>query len=156
IKTQDIAKAKALLAEAGYPDGIEVTLIASDNPPIRTQMAVALREMAKPAGFTINVQTMPHATYLDQVWKKGNFYIGLYNMQHSADGIVKRLYTTDASWNEHRWNNKEFDKLIADARGTTDESVRADLYGQAQALMNEEVPSMIPCFFDILGAKRSW
>src|SRR5690606_30496833 len=77
-------------------------------------------------------------------------------MQPSADGIFKLLYTSDASWNETRWNNKEFDKLIADARGTTDETVRADLYGQAQALMNEEVPSMIPCFFDILGAKRSW
>jgi peptide/nickel transport system substrate-binding protein len=156
IKTQDVEKAKALLAEAGYPDGIELTLIASDNPPIRTQMAVALREMAKPAGFTINVQTMPHATYLDQVWKKGNFYIGLYNMQPSADGIFKLLYTSDASWNETRWNNKEFDKLIADARGTTDEAVRADLYAKAQVLMNREVPSMIPCFFDILGAKRSW
>ncbi len=32
--------------------------------------------MAKPAGFDIKVETMPHATYLDQVWKKGSFYVG--------------------------------------------------------------------------------
>jgi len=52
---------------------------------LETQLGVALREMAKPAGFTINVQTMPHATYLDQVWKKGPFYVGFYNMQPTAE-----------------------------------------------------------------------
>ena len=76
LKKPDIARAKALLAEAGYPKGLTATLIASDRPATRTQLGVALREMAKPAGFTIDVQTMPHATYLDQVWKKGPFYVG--------------------------------------------------------------------------------
>ena len=58
----DIAQAKQLLAEAGHPTGLQATLIASDTPAVRTQLAVAVREMAKPAGFTIDVQTMPHAT----------------------------------------------------------------------------------------------
>jgi ABC-type transport system substrate-binding protein len=53
-----------------------------------------MREMAKPAGFRINVQTMPHATYLDQVWKKGSFYVGFYNMQATADAIFSLLYTS--------------------------------------------------------------
>lgn len=80
MKKPDIARAKALLAEAGYPNGLSATLVASDRPGQRTQLAVALREMAKPAGFDIKVETMPHATYLDQVWKKGPFYVGFYNM----------------------------------------------------------------------------
>jgi peptide/nickel transport system substrate-binding protein len=112
--------------------------------------------MAKEAGITINVQTMPHATYLEQVWKKGSFYVGFYNMQPTPDGIFKLLYTSDAAWNETRWNNKAFDALIAEARGTTDEAKRTDLYTKAQVLMNEEVPSIIPAFFDVLGAKREW
>jgi peptide/nickel transport system substrate-binding protein len=112
--------------------------------------------MAKEAGITINVQTMPHATYLEQVWKKGSFYVGFYNMQPTPDGIFKLLYTSDASWNETRWNNKEFDALVAEARGTTDEAKRTELYTKAQELMNEEVPSIIPSFFDVLAAKRSW
>jgi peptide/nickel transport system substrate-binding protein len=152
----DIAEAKRLLAEAGHPNGFEATLIASDRPAVRTQLAVALKEMAKEAGITINVQTMPHATYLEQVWKKGSFYVGFYNMQPTPDGIFKLLYTSDAAWNETRWNNKAFDALIAEARGTTDEAKRTDLYTKAQALMNEEVPSIIPAFFDVLGAKREW
>lgn len=152
----NIAEAKKLLAEAGYPDGFEATLIASDRPAVRTQLAVALKEMAKEIGVTINVQTMPHATYLEQVWKKGSFYVGFYNMQPTADGIFKLLYTSDAAWNETRWNNTAFDKLVNEARGTKDETRRTALYADAQKLMNDEVPSIIPAFFDVLGAKRDW
>ncbi len=152
----NIEEAKKLLAEAGFPNGLEATLIASDRPAVRTQLAVALREMAKEAGITINVQTMPHATYLEQVWKKGSFYVGFYNMQPTPDGIFKLLYTSDAAWNETRWNNKDFDALVNEARGTTDEAKRTELYTKAQEIMNEEVPSIIPSFFDVLAAKRSW
>lgn len=155
-KATDLAKAKALLAEAGYPNGLDLTLIASDRPSQRTQLAVALREMAKPAGFNIAVQTMPHATYLEQVWKKGSFYVGFYNMQATADAIFSLLYTSNAAWNETRWNNAAFDKLVFEARATVDEGKRRALYAEAQKLMNADVPSIIPVFFDLLAARRDW
>lgn len=155
-REKDIEKAKALLAEAGYPDGFTAELIASDRPAIRTQLAVALKEMAKEAGITINVNTMPHATYLEQVWTKGSFYIGFYNMQPTPDGILKLLFTSDAAWNETRWNNAAFDELVAKARAVADPAQRTELYTEAQQLMHEEVPSLIPAFFDVLGAKRTW
>jgi peptide/nickel transport system substrate-binding protein len=156
LKKRDIPAARKLLAAAGYPNGIDLTLIASDNPGTRTQLAVAIREMAKDAGFRITVQTMPHATYLAQVWKKGHFYIGFYNMQATEDAIFSLLYTSDASWPETRWNNNAFDQLIEQARTTTDEAKRRDLYGQAQVLMNSDVPSVIPVFFDLLAAQRNY
>ena len=156
LKKPDLLKARALLAAAGYPNGMDVTLIASDRPPVRTQMAVALREMAKPAGIRINVETMPHATYLDQVWKKGSFYVGFYNMQATADAIFALLYTSNAAWNETRWNNTAFDKLVNDARATVDDAKRKALYADAQKLMNDQVPSIIPVYFDLLGAQREW
>lgn len=156
LKKPDIAAAKKLLAEAGYPNGLDATLIASDKPSTRTQLGVALREMAKPAGFRIEVQTMPHATYLDQVWKKGSFYVGFYNMQATADAIFSLLYTSDAAWNETRWNNAAFDKLVSGARSTADEGKRRELYAEAQSLMHDQVPSVIPAFFDLLAAQRSY
>jgi peptide/nickel transport system substrate-binding protein len=155
-KKPDIAKAKQLLAEAGYPNGIDLTLIASDRPATRTQLGVAVREMAAAAGFRINVQTMPHATYLDQVWKKGNFYVGFYNMQPTADAIFNLLYTSNATWNETRWNNSTFDTVINAARVETDETKRAALYAKAQELMNTEVPTVISAFFDLLAAQRAY
>ncbi|MBV9783988.1 MAG: ABC transporter substrate-binding protein [Acidisphaera sp.] len=156
LRPAQIAQAKTLLAQAGFPDGIDLTLVASDTPATRTQLGIAVREMAKPAGFRIDVQTMPHATYLDQVWKKGSFYVGFYNMQATADAIFSLLYTSDAAWNETRWNFPEFDRLVDEARVTTDEAKRRTLYGQAQTLMHDQVPSVIPVFFDLLAAQRSY
>jgi peptide/nickel transport system substrate-binding protein len=155
-KKPDIVTAKRLLAEAGYADGLDVTLVASDNPGTRTQLGVAIREMAKPAGFRINVQTMPHATYLQQVWKKGSFYVGFYNTQQTIDAVFTLLYTSDASWNETRWNNAEFDKLVAEGRRVSNDAARAEIYGKAQDMMYAETPSIIPLFFDLLAGKRSY
>lgn len=156
LKMPDIAKARQLLADAGHPNGLDLTLIASDTPGTRTQLAVAMGEMAKPAGFRIKVQTMPHATYLAQVWKKGPFYIGYYNQQATADAIFSLLYISSAPWNETRWNNKDFDTLVAQARVTADSAKRQKLYAQAQSMMHDQVPSVIPAFFDLLAARRSY
>jgi peptide/nickel transport system substrate-binding protein len=112
--------------------------------------------MAKPAGLRLNVETMPHATYLDQVWKKGSFYVGFYNMQATADAIFALLYTSNAAWNETRWNNPAFDKVVNEARGTIDDAKRRALYTEAQKLMHAQVPSIIPVFFDLLAAQRDW
>jgi peptide/nickel transport system substrate-binding protein len=156
LKKRDIAGAKKLLADAGYPKGLDITMVASDTPATRTQLGLAIREMAKDAGFNISVQTMPHATYLDQVWKKGNFYVGFYNMQATADAIFSLLYTSDAAWPETRWKNPAFDQAVGQARLTTDESKRRALYDQAQQIMFNEVPSVIPVFFDLLSAQRAY
>lgn len=153
-KSVDYGKAKALLAEAGYPNGLDLTLIASDKPATRTQLAIALREMARQGGFRIKVQTMAHSTYLDQVWKKGNFYVGFYNMQPTPDAVFSLLYTSTAAWNETRWNNAEFDSAIKAARETSDDAQRTALYAKAQQLMHDDVPSIIPTFFDLLAASR--
>jgi peptide/nickel transport system substrate-binding protein len=152
----DIPKAKQLLAAAGYEKGLDLTLVASDTPSTRTQLAVAMQAMAKPAGFNINVQTMPHATYLQQVWKKGSFYVGFYNMQATADAIFSLLYTSDSAWNETRWDNKQFDQYVGEARVTLDDTKRRALYDQAQVLMHDQVPSVIPVFFDLLAGERDY
>lgn len=152
----DIAQATSLMQDAGHGDGLDITLVASERPGTRAQMAVAIREMARPAGFNIEVQTMPHATYLDQVWRQGNFYVGFYNMQASADAIFSLLYTSDAAWNETRWNNTDFDALVEAGRRTPDGPERAQIYAQAQELMFADVPTVIPVFFDLLGAKQAY
>jgi peptide/nickel transport system substrate-binding protein len=155
-KKPDHAKAKALLAEAGYPDGLKIPLVCSVKPAYRETLAVVLREMARPGGFDIEIQTMDHSTYLDQVWKKGQFYVGFYNMQPTEDSVFKLLFTSDAAWNETKWNNGPFDALVEEARVTLDPAKRGELYAKAQALMREEVPALVPCFFDLLGARRDY
>ena len=59
----DIAKAKKLLAEAGLPDGFEVTMQVPQEREQRVRLGVAVRDMAKAAGIRINVERVPFASY---------------------------------------------------------------------------------------------
>ncbi|HEY0120793.1 MAG TPA: ABC transporter substrate-binding protein [Rhizobium sp.] len=156
IKTPEIpydpAAAKKLLAEAGYPDGIKIKLVASNRPAIRVQVAVAVKEMAKAAGFDIEVETMSHDTYLANVWMKGQFYMGYWGMQPTEDAAFNLLLTSNASYEDTAWKNKDFDKLVSDARSTTDDAKRRELYTKAQELMLKDTPYIVPIFEDILTA----
>lgn len=156
IKTPEIAydpaAAKKMLAEAGYPDGIKIKLIASNRPAIRAQVAIAVKQMALPAGFDIDVEVMPHDTYLANVWMKGNFYMGYWGMQATEDAAFNLLLTSNASYEDTAWKNAKFDKLVVDARETLDPAKRGELYAQAQELMLAETPYIVPIFEDILTA----
>jgi len=155
IPPYDPPRARRLLAEAGYPQGIKIPLICSNRPAIRSQVGVAVKQMAAPAGFDIDVQTIPHDTYLANVWRKGNFYIGFWGMQPTEDAAFTLLFTTDAAFADTAWNNKEFDELVARGRSSVDEAERRSIYAQAQALMIRDRPSIIPFFQDVLTASRN-
>jgi peptide/nickel transport system substrate-binding protein len=152
----DPAAAKRLLAEAGYPQGLKVKLVASNRPAIRTQVAVAIKEMARAAGFDIEVETMPHDTFLANVWRKGNFYMGYWGMQPTEDATFTLLLTSDAAFEDSAWKNAEFDALVARGRSTLDDAARAKLYAQAQELIVRDVPNLFPFFQDVLTASRDW
>ena len=153
-KNYDPAKAKALLAEAGYPDGISLDLVASNRPAIRAQVAIAIKQMALPAGFDIKVETMPHDTYIANVWKKGNFYMAYWGMQPTEDATFNLLLTSNASYEDTGWKNTKFDELVNAGRSTTIEAERAAAYSQAQELMLKELPYIIPFYEDVLTASK--
>ena len=122
--------AKKLLAEAGYPNGLKIPLICSNRPAIRSAVGVAMKEMTRPAGFDIDVRTIPHDTYLANVWMKGNFYVGYWGMQATADAAFTLLFTSNAAFADTAWNNAEFDRLVAEGAATLDAGKRRSLYAQ--------------------------
>ena len=150
----DPAAARKLLAEAGYPNGLKIPLVCSNRPAIRAAVGVALKEMTRPAGFDIDVQIMPHDTYLANVWMKGNFYVGYWGMQATEDAAFTLLFTSKAAFADTAWNNAQFDELVAEAAATQDGAARGVLYAKAQALMAHDKPSLIPFFQDVLAASR--
>lgn len=151
----NVEQARALLRDAGYAQGLSLP-ISCVAEPFRVGLAVALREVAAPAGFRITIRQMPYDTYIGQVWRKANFYIGFYGMRANEDAIFNLLLTSGAPWNESQWNNKTFDSLVARARAARTADERKTLYGQAQELMYREVPELIPMFMDILQAKHDY
>ncbi len=158
IDTPEIAydpeAAKALLTEAGHPDGLKLKLVASNRPAIRAQVAIAIKQMALPAGFDIEVETMPHDTYLANVWRKGNFYMAYWGMQPTEDATFNLLLTSNASYEDSAWKNAEFDALVEKGRSTTIEEERVEAYTKAQELILRETPYIIPFYEDVLTASR--
>ncbi|MGE0718681.1 MAG: ABC transporter substrate-binding protein [Alphaproteobacteria bacterium] len=155
-RKRNVAEAKRLMTEAGHGRGLKVTLFCANRPTTRTALGVAMREMARPAGFDIDVQTIPYDTYIANVWRKANFYIGNFNMQATEDALYTLLFTSDAPWNDAQWNNKRFDAIVYEARRTLDEGKRKQLYADAQKLMADELPYLIPFFEDLLSARRNY
>jgi peptide/nickel transport system substrate-binding protein len=151
-KQQDLTKARDLLSAAGIKKGTALTLVCSNKPALRAKFGVTLKEFAKEIGINVNIERMEHSKYLKQYWTKGIFYIGFYNMQPTEDGIFSLLYTSDAPWNEPRWNNTEFDKLVEQGRGETDPVKQAEIYGKCQEMCYEQVPMVVPMFLDLLAA----
>jgi len=154
--TYDPATAKALLAEAGYPNGVDVVLYAAAVPPLRTTLAVAVKEFAAAAGFRIEVKTVAMDEFLANVFRKAGFYVGSWNMGVTQDFWYNTLLTTKGALADSGWSNARFDEVIAAARRTTDAAERTRLYAEAQQLVVTELPYIVPFFLDRLAARRNY
>ena len=129
-----------------------MTTAASNRPAIRGQVAIAIKEMARPAGFDIEVETMPHVTDLANVWMKGAFYMAYWGMQPTEDGAFSLLFTADAAVRETEWKSAEFDARVARGRSPLDKAGRARRYAEAQRLILRDTPCVIPFCRGVLAA----
>jgi peptide/nickel transport system substrate-binding protein len=158
LRTPDINKAKSLLREAGHGGGISFKISVAGSPPIREQVAVILKEMAKPAGFNIDVEVLPYDRYLAQVWNKGVPYVGFYATRPTADTILMKLYHPKEGLDEGRWapSHAEAVKMLEQARETLDVAQRRRLYAQFQKVARDDGPFIIPFFRNELSGKWAY
>lgn len=154
-RQQNIAKAKALLAEAGMPNGFEFELVAAKDRSIRADTAVTIQDMVKAAGIKFNVKTIDYDTYIAQVYKKGPLYIGFWGMRPTLDSQLTPFFSTGGSLNEYAYSNPRLDQTLVKARGELDREQRKTLYQQAQQLLSEEGPVVIPYFLNSTSAFRN-
>lgn len=149
---QDIAEAKRLLAEAGYPDGIEFDLHTSDKDVHWVSSAEVYQNQVADAGIKVNIVMAPAAGYWNDVYKVETVFQTWW-WQRSAGAILSRGWRRRAgSWNESHWNYAEFDAKLDAAAGEADFTKRKALYGDLQRELYEEGGSLIPFHFNITRA----
>ncbi|MBL8583293.1 MAG: ABC transporter substrate-binding protein, partial [Rhizobiaceae bacterium] len=153
-RARDIEKAKALLAEAGHPDGIDVELYTSETTPGFIEMATLYQAMASEAGIRVKLNKAPANDYWSAVWLKQPFVCSSWSGR-GADDALAAPYLSTSDWNETRWKRPEFDGFIHEARATLDVAKRTELYQKAQALLRDDGGAIISMFPDALGATRA-
>lgn len=140
---QDIERAKALLAEAGHPDGIEIYVHVATLEPTWPTLAVAYQEQAGAAGIRVNVVQTPTDGYWNAVWMKKDVAATRWN-ERPADQALHEIYLSSAKWNESYFKDPAFDDLLARARRELDFSKRRALYVEAQEYLWENAGTLIP------------
>lgn len=140
----DIPKARSLIAEAGYPEGLDVRLDVADDPYM-VLIAVAYKAMAAGAGIRVKIRLTPSQTYWTDVVMNVPFF-GSHWGERFADQILGEAFRTGAKWNETFWKNPVFDKLLDNARKEGNLEKRQELYHEAQRLLAEKGGAIIPFF----------
>lgn len=158
VQPYDPEKAKSLLAEAGYPDGLKVTLQTINVLGYDTLATVLQQQWAK-AGITAEIQVNEEGFYYDDSnpnnWLKADLGITGWGHRPSPQGYLAQAYTTGASYNETHWSDPDLDKLIQEASVTTDVTARAAIYHKISEIFNESGPIIIPWFAPIFSASRA-
>jgi peptide/nickel transport system substrate-binding protein len=84
-------------------------------------MAMLMQNAAGKAGIGLDIQRRPTDGYWAHNWMKDPVGFGNLNGRPTADIIFTQLYASHAAWNESGWRNERFDRLLLEARGSTDE-----------------------------------
>ena len=140
---QDIEKAQALLAEAGFEDGIDVEVHVATLEPTWPILAEAYQQQAAKAGIRVSINQVPSDGFWSEVWMKKDVSATRWN-ERPADQALHEIYLSTAKWNESYFKDESFDALLADARRELDFDKRKALYVQAQEYLWENAGTLIP------------
>lgn len=167
-RAQDYAMAKKLLGEAGYPNGLTVTLTTEQFNEIPTYAQV-VKEMCKPAGITVNLNVEPQSAYYgsgsNQPWLLVPFGITDWAARGTASQTIdpaylsrsvpnKTLSNAGAAWNSAHWSNPQFDALMKQFEAEVDSQRRHQLAVQAATIQRDQVPDVIAYWIEQLRTTR--
>jgi peptide/nickel transport system substrate-binding protein len=153
-RQRDVAQAKALLARAGYPDGIDIELVAADVLGGFSDAAVAYAASAKDAGIRVKIKQWPVDTYFDQVWLKKPFYVDYLGALHPLKAL-QLSFVRGAPYNETFLAGSKADQFVADGLKETDEAKRDAITSQAMQWQADNEGIITTGFLDKLKIQKN-
>ncbi len=149
---QDIAGAKKLLTEAGYPNGIELTCTVGNAFGVWEQNSVAvLKEDAAKAGINIKMNVMPTAKYWD-IWNKAPFSLTTWNHRPLGTMVLELAYRSDVPWNESNYSNPIFDAALTDAQASLNIEERQAKMKKVEKILQDDAVIVQPFFLFVFTA----
>lgn len=133
----DVAKTKELLAQAGYPDGFDMTISVPNNYQPHMDTAEVVAEQLREAGINVTIQPVEWSTWLDTIYNGRQFQatvVGVDAANMTARAMLER-FTSDYGKNFINYNNPAYDALFQQAINATDEDTQTDLYKQMETML---------------------
>jgi peptide/nickel transport system substrate-binding protein len=159
-RTQDISKAKQLLAAAGHSGGFTVTMDTEQYEEI-PQLAQVIKADAAKAGININLNIETQsayygkATYGNSDWLDGTMSLVDYGDRGAPNVYLEAPLTSGGPWNAARFHNKKYDGLVKQYVAALDLQAQRRIAGQIQRLLLAETPIVLPYWIDGLTASKS-
>ncbi|TCU15347.1 ABC transporter substrate-binding protein [Rhizobium sullae] len=139
VPARDLDKAKALVKEAGF-DRVPVEMQIPNNP-VAAQMMQIVQSMVAEAGFDVSLKSTEFATLLSEQ-TAGNYQLSRsdWSGRVDPDGNIHQFITCKGGINDTKYCNPEVDKLLNEARASTDDAVRKQKYDAAAVILNDDMP----------------
>lgn len=150
----DLEKAKALLAEAGYPNGFKTNLMVISTSAFQVRQAEVEQQQLAKIGIDITIDSV-EGTVATTRSKAADFdmYQSGFGLTYDPDERFTASYTAAGGLNFGKWTDPEYEKLIVQARGEQNRDAREKLYQQAEKILAVRGPSaftFVDANFDVV------
>lgn len=150
----DIAKAKKLMTEAGFPNGFDARIMAVATSAFQTRQAEVQQQQLAKIGIKITLDFV-EATITTQKAKEGDFdmYQTGYTLSTDPDERLSGAFVTGGGTNYGNWSDKEYDGLLEQARVELDVKKRGALYQKAETILANRGPvamTFVTADFDVV------
>jgi len=142
---RDLAKTKQLLAEAGYPNGIDIPVPMTVPNSWHKPIAEALVGQWAEANIRVKLEVLPVPEW-NKVWDKAPFACGDWSHRPLGVMCLALAYRTGVPWNETKFSHPQFDKLLDEAEATADVEKRRAITKGLETILQEEGRLVQPLF----------
>jgi len=126
--------------------------VAEVAPGITDVVKLLKRDAAR-IGLELIIQTVPVAGYWTDVWMKTPMHVVSWNMRPTANVMMTLAFAPDAPWNDSRWKNERFAKLLMESRGYMAPDLRQEMYCEMETLIRDGSGVVIPAHHNSVDAK---
>lgn len=153
--TADPVAARALLADAGYPDGVSFDILTLGSLRVVVDAAQVVQAQVAAAGFDATVSVEELGAFV-QKWRNSDFdaFASLNGGNIDPDGYLDRTFRTGGSTNVFKYSNPAVDTLLAAGQRATDFPVRQGIYNELQRALACDGPIAHLAYATLFTAHR--
>ena len=131
----DPAKAKQLLAEAGYPNGFDTVLKVTPQYEYTVRSGQVIADSLKKSGVNVKIEQIEWSQWLSRVFREADFDLSIIG--HAEAWDIKNYANPKYYF---RYDSQKFQSLFAKSEITVDDKARREVYAEMQKVLVEEAP----------------